>query len=600
MKLPAPNLNTLWASLLVEELIRSGTDYFCLAPGSRCTPLTIAVAENPKAKSVIHYDERGLAFHALGYARAKGKPAVVVTTSGTAVANAWSAVVEAAAERIPLLLLTADRPPELRDCAANQAIDQVKIFGDYARWFVDLPCPGLEMPPEVMLTTVDQALYRSCGAMGGPVQINCMFREPLAPEQQDAEFVEFSDYLRPVESWLTSGLPYTEYAAPERAISPDNLKKLVKLVEQAERGLVITGRLCSREERTAVTDLAQKLGWPVCADVTSGLRLGDASGLVIAHSDVLVRHNVFANAHRPELILHLGGSVVSKHLAAFVRRSNPSDYVLIADHPERHDPGHEVTLRIEADLKVLCPALAGKLGTRNESAWLVSWQDGMRSVHEWLRQFAQNQDNDNNDLNEPVLAYLVSRNIRPDNGLFLASSMPVRDMDVFADATGPAVHVAANRGASGVDGTIATAAGFAAGLKRPVTLLIGDLAFLHDLNSLNYLRNAEFPVIAVVINNNGGGIFSFLPIAHFEQFFEKYFATPHDLTFEHAASMYGLAYFRPGTRQEFLDCYNKAIESGGSAILEVTTNRKENHALHSKLVEDMQGALESYTSKGHK
>ncbi len=585
MKLPAPNINTLWASLLIEELIRSGTDHFCLASGSRCTPLTIAVAQNPEAKTVIHYDERGLAFHALGYARATGRPAVVLATSGTAVANAWPAVVEAAMERIPLLLLTADRPPELRDSAANQTIDQVKIFGDYARWFVDLPCPGLEVPPGVVLTTVDQAVYRSSGARGGPVHINCMFREPLAPEPQGADF---SDYLSPVKSWFASQRPYTEYAAPERASGRDILENLPKLLEQTERGLVIVGRLRAEAERTAVSGLIQRLGWPVCADVTSGLRLGDTSGIVIHHCDVLVSHGAFASAHRPQLVLHLGGRIVSKHLAAFVRRSNPADYVMITDHHERQDPGHEVTLRVEADLSLFCPALEEKLNTRKDTPWSVSWRNAMRSVHEVLRQFAHNGD----DLNEPILAYLISRNIRPDHGLFLANSMPVRDMDVFGDGRGAAVHVGANRGASGVDGTIATAAGFAAGLQRPVTLLIGDLAFLHDLNSLNYLRNSDYPVIGVVINNNGGGIFSFLPIARFDQFFEKYFGTPHDLTFKHPASMYGLAYYHPESRQEFLSCYQKALESSRSAILEVTTDRKENHALHMRLVKNMQDALD--------
>jgi 2-succinyl-5-enolpyruvyl-6-hydroxy-3-cyclohexene-1-carboxylate synthase len=586
MKMPAPNMNSLWARLLVEELIRSGTDYFCLAPGSRCTPLTIAVAENPKAKSVIHYDERGSAFHALGYARATGRPAVVVTTSGTAVANAWPAVVEAAMERIPLLLLTADRPPELRDSAANQTIDQVKIFGNYARWFVDLPCPSLRVPPEAVLTTVDQAVYRSCGATGGPVHINCMFREPLAPEPQGEDL---NDYLRPVKSWLTAGRPYTEYASPERAADAAILEKLLELFEQTKRGLAVIGGLSTQQDRTAVSDLIQTLGWPACADVTSGLRLGDASGNVIHYSDLLVSHDAFARAHRPELVLHLGGRIVSKKLAAFLSESNPSDYVLITDHPERQDPGHKVTFRVEADLGVFCPALAEKVGDRKESPWLISWRESMEAVHKVLRQFAHNGD----DLNEPVLAYLISRSILPNHGLFLASSMPVRHMDLFADTRSAAVYVGANRGASGVDGTMATATGFAAGLQRPVTLLIGDLAFLHDLNSLNYLRNAKYPVIAIVINNNGGGIFSFLSIARFDQFFEKYFVTPHDLTFQQAAGMYGLVYYHPKTRQEFLSCYQKALESEKSIILEVTTDRRENHGLHMKLVRDMQAALGS-------
>jgi len=586
MRRSSQNLNSLWASLLVEELIRNGADHFCLASGFRCAPLAIAVSENPKAKSVIHYDERGVAFYALGLARATGRPAVVVNTSGTAVANGWPAAVEAAMERIPLLFLTADRPPELRHTAANQTIDQVKIFGDYVRWFVDLPCPSLSVPPEMVLTTIDQAVYRSCGARGGPVHVNCMYRDPLVPEPEDKDF---SDYLKSVNSWLEAEKPYTEYVISKPACEPDTIEKLQRLLEQAERGLVIVGRLCGNVERLAVSGLIQALGWPVCADVTSGLRLGDGSRDIISQSDILVTHEAFAEGHRPDVVLHLGGRFVSKHLAAFVRNCNRSEYILIADHPERQDPGHEVTLRIEADLTGLCDALKKRLSPGAGSPWATSWRKGMAAVQGVLEKFADHGE----DLSEPVCAHLISRNIPPEHGLFLASSMPVRNMDLFGDLKGPTVHVAANRGASGVDGTIATATGFAAGLHRPVTLLMGDLAFLHDLNSLNLARRSHHPIIIVVMNNDGGGIFSFLPIARLEGCFEKYFATPHGLTFEPVAGMYGLSYYQPKTRREFLGFYREAIEKGTSAILEVKIDRKENRDLHAELIKKMHEALEA-------
>jgi len=586
MKLPAHNLNHLWASLLVEEFIRNGVDHFFLASGFRCAPLAVAVAENPKAKTMIHYDERGLAFYALGFGLATGRPAVVINTSGTAVANGWPAVVEAAMERIPLVFLTADRPPELRDTAANQTIDQVKIFGDYARWFVDLPCPSRSIPPEMVLTTVDQAVYRSCGARGGAVHVNAMYRDPLVPEPQDKDL---TDYLHSVMPWLDDEKPYTEYARPEPSCGPDIFEKVQRLLEQTERGLVIVGRLCSDAERSAVSGLIQTLAWPVCADITSGLRLGATSRNIIAQSDMLISHEPFANGHGPEVVLHLGGRFVSKKLAAFVRHSGPAEYVLMADHPERQDPGHEVTLRIEADLKGLCNTLAHKLTRRAESRWTASWHKAMDAMQPVLGKFAEN----GTDLSEPICAHMISRNIPPAHGLFLASSMPVRDMDLFGDSKGPSVRVGANRGASGVDGTIATATGFARGLERPVTLLMGDLAFLHDLNSLNLARKSPYPIVIVVMNNNGGGIFSFLPIARFEHCFETYFSTPHGLTFKPAADMYGLAYYHPKTRQEFVDSYGEVMEKGTSAILEIKIDRKDNHALHMQLIKEMQDALEA-------
>jgi 2-succinyl-5-enolpyruvyl-6-hydroxy-3-cyclohexene-1-carboxylate synthase len=585
MKLPPANLNHLWASLLVEELVRNGVDTFCLAPGSRCAPLTVAVAENPGAKATIHYDERGVAFHALGYGRATGRPAVVVTTSGTAVPNAMPAVVEAAMDHIPLLLLTADRPPELRDSAANQTVDQAKIFGGYARWFVDLPCPDEDISPEMVLTTIDQAVYRSCMAGAGPVHVNCMFREPLAPEPSRKDL---RGCLTSVEAWLRSKKPYTEYASSVRTVDSNNLKRAAGLLEGAKRGLAVVGGLKSASEGKAVCRFLEKLQWPVCADITSGLRMGGPSGLVMGFADILVQSRFLNKAGRPETVLHLGGRMVSKHVADYVSRGRPRAHILIAGHPERQDPHHEVTLRMEGDLDQVCSNLAGRLGKQENSPWLASWQQAAGAVKKVFERFVIDGD----DLNEPIIAFLISQHIPSAHDLFLAGSMPVRNMDAFADVLGPSALVGANRGASGVDGTIASAAGFARGRRRPVILVAGDLAFLHDLNSLNYLREADHPVVVVVINNNGGGIFSFLPIARFEQVFEKYFVAPHDLTFNHAANMYNLPFYHPNNRQEFIRDYQTALNANRSAIVEVRLDRQRNFARHSRLVEDMLQALD--------
>ncbi len=585
MKLLESNLNSLWASLIVEELVRNGIDYFCLAPGSRCTPLTVAIASNPNTTKSLHYDERGLAFHALGYGRASRRPAVVVTTSGTAVANLMPAVIEASMEQIPLLLLTGDRPPELRDTTANQTIDQVKIFGDYVRWFVDLPCPNRWISPAFVLTTLDQAIHRCHGSMEGPVHINCMFREPLAPESQGKDF---SGYLKPISSWAENKLPYTEYIAPERSIGAETLERLSNILKLTERGLVVIGGISDHKAHPALDVLIKKLNWPVCADITSGFRLGDCSGLIVFAGDILARNQAFSKTHAPEVVLHLGGRIVSKHLEAFLHKSKPSEYILISDNPKRHDPLHGVTLRIEADITSTCFALTERLDFKQAIQYLNSWQEKMHSARKVFKNFKDHESK----LSEPLIANLVSQNVPPDHGLFLANSMPVRDMNSFAETSGALVPVGANRGASGIDGTIATAAGLASGLKRPVTLLIGDIAFLHDLNSLNYLSNSKYPITAIVINNNGGGIFSHLPIAGFEEFFERYFVTPHELTFEKAAGMYGLSYYHPETRQEFLSCYQKAIESRSSTIMEVTIDRKTNHALYTQLITDMHSAME--------
>ena len=587
MSIPTPkNLNQLWASIIIEELVRNGIDYFCLAPGSRCTPLTVAIADNDRAKKSIHFDERGVAFHALGYGRATGRPAVVVTTSGTALPNTMPAVVESAMDHIPLILLTADRPPELRDSAANQTIDQTKIFGSYVRWFVDVPCPDRQVSQEVVLTTIDQAIYRCVGVSAGPVHVNCMFREPLVPETTNENF---NGYLASTETWLANGRPYTRYAPPERTTDSNTLEDIGVILDNTEQGLVVVGGLQNTSEQKAVFRLVKKLQWPVYADVTSGLRMGDSAGLVIGHCDALARSRHFAGAHQPEAVLHVGGRFVSKHVADFISSAKPAHYILIANHPDRQDPGHQVTLRIEGNIYNVCSHLTDRLKKRETSPWLASWQKARGAVEKILdHSFAAGDD-----LNEAIIARILSQNIPSRHGLFLASSMPVRDMDLFGHASGPQVPVGANRGASGVDGTIACASGFAQGLQRPVTVLIGDLAFLHDLNSLIYLRDSDHKVVAIVINNNGGGIFSFLPIARFSKYFEKYFVTPHGLTFEPVATMFDLSYFCPKNRHEFLRHYQKALKEERSAIVEVKIDRKKNYAQHVQLVEDMLNALKN-------
>ncbi|MBW2108899.1 MAG: 2-succinyl-5-enolpyruvyl-6-hydroxy-3-cyclohexene-1-carboxylic-acid synthase [Deltaproteobacteria bacterium] len=583
MRLPSPNLNAFWASLIVEELVRNGIDFFCLAPGSRCTPLTVAVAQHKTARRSIHHDERGVAFHALGYGRATGRPAVVVTTSGTAVANTMPAVVEAAMEHVPLLLLTADRPPELRDTGANQTIRQTKIFGDYVSWFMDLPCPDERIPAATVLTAVDQAVYRTRCMPGGVVHLNCMLREPLAPVPDPGGVYEA---LTPVQDWMACDAPYTRYALPERNAPAEAISRVADLLNRTQHGVLVVGGLQGDSDREAVAEMAGRLQWPVCADITSGLRLGDASGLVVPFADIILGSRAFLQRHRPETVLHVGRRLVSKQLAAYLSNSRPAHYVLITDHPERQDPGHQVSTRLEGDVAKICGRLAKGLKTRGTPPWLTSWQKAIKVAEAALRPL-----DSLDDLNEPIVAAMISRKIPADHALFLASSMPIRDMDIFGDIRGPAVRVGANRGASGVDGTIASAAGFAQGLRRPVTLLCGDLAFLHDLNALNYLRDAAYPVIAVVINNNGGGIFSFLPIAQFEEVFEPYFITPHGLTFESVAAMYDLAYYQPATRDEFASSYQDALHAGRSAVVEVRLDREKNHAFHMQLVRQIRKGL---------
>ena len=567
--------NRLWAHLIVEELVRCGVGFFCVAPGSRSTPLVAALADNKKAQSLVHFDERGTAFAALGYARATGLPAAWITTSGTAVANGLPAVVEAATDGVPMILLTADRPPELRQTGANQTVDQPDIFGDFVRWRFDLPAPSLDVDPASVLTTVDQAVYRAGRSPKGPVHLNLMFREPLIPAPGEDEAPAGP------ERWQDASEPYTRYATTEPTVNDAEIGALWERLRPVERGLVVAGRLATPAQGEAVEKFALSLGWPLLPDVGSQVRLG-GDRRNVAFYDVLLADAAFVEAHAPEAVLHFGGRALSKRLEGFVARHRPDPYVVVREHPYRLDPGHLVTHSVESDVEHFCAAL-DRAASERPSASDASWTSGWRAASGKVESVLDRALGGGDGLDEPLVARLVSREVAEGHGLVVASSMPIRDLDAFAAVDGAGVPVAANRGASGIDGTVATAAGFARGIGGPVTLLIGDLALLHDLNSLAMLRG--LPVTVVVLNNDGGGIFSFLPVSDHKPFFEPFFGTPQGMGFEGAAAMFGLRYENPETPEEFLAAYRAARWANSPSLIEVGTDRNENVAVHRRLLE---------------
>ena len=419
MVIDAPNLNHLWTTLLVEELVRNGVDTYCIAPGSRSTPLSVAIARHDRARCIVHHDERGAAFHALGYARASGSPAVVVTTSGSALANVWPAVVEASLAQVPLLVLSADRPPELQDTGANQTMDQAGFFGDFAQWSANLPCPSKRIDPAVVLTTADQAVNRCGGATRGAVHVNCMFREPLAPTDQGECF---DAYLQPVRAWYEGGQVYTRYEEPCVRPAPESLAEVAELVRRSPRGLLVAGRLAGSAERRAVVELAEALRWPLLPDVTSGLRLDARPRTIVPYHDVLLSSPEFMQRHRARTVLHVGGRLTSKRLLDHLAAVRPEAYVAVDDHPGRQDPSHRITKRFRIPVAVFCETLANLVDDAGDADWLADWQEASeRAGSAFTAELSQQEA-----LSEPNVAWLVSRHIGAGEGLYLASSMPVR------------------------------------------------------------------------------------------------------------------------------------------------------------------------------
>ena len=576
-----PNINAIWADLAVDELVRLGVRCFALSSGARSALLATAIGKHPEIEAVMHFDERASAFYALGHARATGQPAVWVTTSGTAVANGLPAVVEASQDGVPMILLTADRPPELRDAGANQAIDQVSVFSPYTRWEVDLPCPNIAMKPGVLLTAIDYALERATRHVPGPVHVNAMFREPLT---RASDGVDYSGYLQPVRGWIAGRQPYTFSGESRQRVTDKTLKLLCEKLEQARNGLLILGRLKSDAERRGAARLASLLGWPVIADIGSGSRLGPASGQRITYADQVLL--AMERAPRPDLIVHVGGPLVSKRVQEFIELAG-AGYVLIKSHSSRQDPGHVGGTVVVCDIAEWVSALEERAAVFQRPRDLGVWCKASDAVGQVVGRHVAPEG----EVDEVYVAATLSRRIPEAHGLFLGNSMPIRDMDMYGASDGARVVVGANRGASGIDGTIASACGWAAGLERPVTAVLGDLAFLHDLTSLQYVRQSRQPIVVVVINNDGGGIFSFLPVAEEASVFERYFGTPHGLHFEQAARQFALPYERVETRAAFTEAVDDAWSRGCSTVIEVKSNRERNVQIHHALQEQIRAAL---------
>jgi 2-succinyl-5-enolpyruvyl-6-hydroxy-3-cyclohexene-1-carboxylate synthase len=607
-------MNQLWGYLIVEELVRNGVNYFVISPGSRSTPLTLAAAQHSQAQKTICIDERGAAFHAVGYARATGEPAVLICSSGTAAANYLPAVIEAATDGIPLIILSADRPPELRQTGANQTIEQVDLYSSYPVWKFDLPCPTAEISPNVVLTTIDLAVFRSRRSSGGVVQLNCMFREPLAPTGAQIELPAS------LAQWEQSQAPYTSYARSLTIPAASEIRSLFKTIVRTQKGVLVVGQLKSADESIAVAELAARLNWVVFADLQSGLRLSDELPNLVHYFDRLLLTTAAVELEQIETVIQIGTRIVSKSWLQWLERHPPTNYVVITNDAERHDPSHLVSLRLESEIIYLCDRLSQQLPELTPSIWVQKLAEVSDNIGVSVDKFLKTQV----DLNEISIVRSISAIVPSGNGLWVANSMPIRDLDMYGNPPPPAgtpvlercstwgnpktalsapgrginqmVRVGANRGTSGIEGAIAAATGFAVGLQASVTAIVGDLSTLYDLNSLALLGQNTYPVIVIIINNDGGGIFSFLPIAKSTDLFEPYFGTPHGLDFANAAVMFGLDYYHPQHHAELIKNYTQALANGRSSIIEVTTDRSENWQLHQDLQADIQQQFGSYSN----
>lgn len=535
--------NHVWSSLLLEELYRLGVRDIALASGSRSAPLTMAAAAHAGFRRHLHFDERGLGFMALGLAKGSGRPVAVIMTSGTAVANLWPAVAEAQLTGVPLIILSADRPPELIDNGANQAIDQQGIFGRYPVYQQNLPSPTPTIPAAFVLSSVDQALARQA-LTPGPVHFNCMYPEPLYPGEA---YLDFSDYLAPLGDWLHSNEPWSPWQQGEQHCprQPD------WAALQGKRGVIVAGRIQDPAEAQRVAQLAERLGWPLLADLQSQIRF-DSRNLI--HMDLALQNSCFVTElARAEVLLQFGARLISKRLGQFIKQHPWQDYWLVDPQPARLDPDYRLRRRLVCTPGAF--AAAHPVDHRH-LPWhrLAERQQGISGQ---IRRACDR-------FSELGVCHRLTQLIQ--GQLFVGNSMPARLMDMLGETGKGPSRLMTNRGASGIDGLIATAFGFSLSSDEPTTLLLGDLSALHDLNSLALLGKGSRPLVVILLNNDGGSIFRMLPVPTKDALLETYYCLPHGLHFEHAAAMFGLHYRAPTTLAEFEQDYATALEKGVTLI----------------------------------
>ena len=476
----------------IDELVGQGVRHAVVSPGSRSTALALTMQAHPCLTTWPRLDERSAAFFALGLAKATGRAVLLVCTSGTAAANYLPAVAEAHYSGVPLLIVTADRPPELREWGAGQTIDQIHLYGSHVRWFADLPVAG-EAAPTWHRTIAARAIGATRGNDPGPVHLNWAFREPLEPLAADLA-------AQPIK-----GTPSVEVITSTPTPTRGDIDRLIELANRTERGLVIAGpMLIAPPLVEAVVEFCARTGWPLLAEPSSQLRLGADNTVTTAHHDHLLRTS-WADRHVPDVVLRLGASPTSKSLRLWLERHRPS-HVLLDPSRRWNEASFTASTVFSSGPELLAEALPG-LSVRGFTTWNKGWSNADALAREAITDILNSEP-----LMEAGLAREIGRHSPPDCALYVSNSMPVRDIDSFMEPRSRPPLVFANRGASGIDGLLSSAAGVAAS-GTPTILLTGDLAFYHDVGGLLAVADADIDLTIVVANNSGGGIFSFLPIA---------------------------------------------------------------------------------------
>lgn len=560
---------TAYLAAFVGELVESGVTDVVVSPGSRSTPLALMMAEHPGLKVHIQIDERSAGFFALGIAKASRKAVALLCTSGTATANYYPAIIEANISRVPLIVLTADRPHELRDVGAPQAIDQIHLYGRQVKWFVEMALP--EATNEIIRyaqTVCARAIATSQMTPAGPVHLNFPFREPLIPQLDNPEL--FNKYKRPKGS--------IKIQAGERTLTPDSFSRLAQLWSKDAKGVIVCGPIDYPAFGEAVLALAQKLQFPIIADPLSQLRSGShQKNMIMDTYDTFLRNPQAKEYLKPEVVIRFGAMPVSKALTIFLKENHEANHYVIDGGGGWRDPNAITSEMIYCDEVVLCQSIVSLVDARKDTDYFKQWSNLNEITKRNLARI-----NDETALSEAKLFYQLA-DLLPENAtVFVGNSMPIRDLDSFFFHNEKSIRVMANRGANGIDGIVSTALG-AATVHQPFYLVVGDLTLFHDLNGLLASKMHGIPINVILINNNGGGIFSFLPQAGHPKHFELLFGTPVDIDFKHAIQMFDGQYELIKDWDHFSLALAKNKENTALNVYEISTVRDTNVNEHREL-----------------
>ncbi|ELS32187.1 MULTISPECIES: 2-succinyl-5-enolpyruvyl-6-hydroxy-3-cyclohexene-1-carboxylic-acid synthase [Pseudanabaena] len=577
------NRNTVWASIVAEELYRSGVRTVCISPGSRSTPLVIAFAEMrdrfPDLQLLVHIDERSSSFFALGLAKVQRAPVALLCTSGTAAANYYPAIIEAYYSRIPLVVLTADRPPEMRDCGSGQTIDQINIYGKYVRYFFEVGTPeilGLRL--RYLRSLVSRSVSMALGKgddPAGAVHLNFPFPDPMPPIPVPEDIPDDLELSSPEAVFGNpSGGAYSQVITGMRSLGMDAIATIANQIISHPKGVLVVGVYDSPPEfLESVRHLARATGYPLLIEATGASRHNE-----IGHYDSFLRSANFCNTHVPQMVIRFGAMPTSKSYLVWLQKHINCQQIVVGS--TNSDPTHGITQSLNVHPVNFCEQLAYYL----ENYAQPMWQD-----KQWRLDFELAESITEDVINKSLVTidelfdgkvYAELAELLPAHTyIYVASSTPIRDLDTFFHSDRP-ITVLANRGANGIDGTLSSALGAAWGCDRPMVLICGDLAFYHDLNGLLAAKKYPISLTVILLNNDGGGIFDLLPISQFENTFEEFFGTSHALDFAPIVSAYDCEHILIRDWRDFRNSVTNSLNSQGTQVLEIKSDRKRNKELH--------------------